>query len=75
MNLDEAIRAALEYEGGVHRTYREAMDRAEDPVAKRVFKVLCDEEMGHIDYLRERLDEWTRTGTISDTGIALSAVT
>jgi len=65
MNLDEAIRAALEYEGGVHRTYREAMDKATNPVAKRVFKVLCDEEMGHIDYLRERLDEWTKTGKIS----------
>jgi rubrerythrin len=65
MNLGEAIRAAIEYEAGVHRAYREAMERATDAVAKRVFKVLCDEEMSHLNYLRERLDEWQKTGTIT----------
>ena len=64
MKLDEAIRAAIEYEGGVHRTYLEAMERATDAVGKRIFKVLCDEEMGHLKYLRERLDEWKKTGHI-----------
>ena len=65
MKLDEAIRAAIEYEGGVHRTYLEAMERATDEVGKRIFKVLCDEEMGHLKYLRERLDEWKKTGHIT----------
>jgi rubrerythrin len=65
MKLDEAIRAAIEYEAGVHRVYREAMERAADAVAKRVFKVLCDEEMNHLNYLRERLDEWQKTGEIT----------
>ena len=65
MKLDEAIRAAIEYEGGVHRTYVEAMERATDAVGKRIFKVLCDEEMGHLKYLRERLDEWKKTGHIT----------
>jgi rubrerythrin len=64
MKLDEAIRAAIEYEAGVHRTYKEAMDKATDEVGKRVFRVLCDEEMGHLRYLKERLDEWTETGKI-----------
>jgi rubrerythrin len=64
MKLDEAIRAALEYEAGVHRTYREALDRTTDEVGKRVFQTLCDEEMSHLKYLRERLAEWETSGQI-----------
>ena len=64
MELDEAIKTAIEYEAGVHRTYQEAMQRATDAKGKRFFEVLRDEEMGHLKYLRERLEEWTRTGKI-----------
>ena len=64
MELDEAIRTAIEYEAGVHRTYQEAMQRASDVKARRFFEVLRDEEMGHLKYLRERLDEWRKTGKI-----------
>ena len=64
MKLDNAIKVALEYEAGVHRAYREAMDKTSVEAAKRIFKVLCDEEMGHLTYLQERLDEWQKTGKI-----------
>lgn len=64
MELDEAIKTAIEYETGVHRTYQEAMQRATDAKGKRFFEVLRDEEMGHLRYLRERLEEWTKTGRI-----------
>lgn len=64
MELDHAIKLALEYEGGVHRTYLEAMDKTADPSAKKIFKVLCDEEKLHITYLRERLEEWRSAGKI-----------
>lgn len=64
MNLDNAIQVALEYEEGVHRTYLEAMEKTADKSAKRIFKVLCDEERLHIAYLRERLDEWRSAGKI-----------
>ena len=64
MELDEAIRTAIEYEAGVHRTYQEAMQRASDVKARRFFEVLRDEEMGHLKYLRERLEEWKETGRI-----------
>jgi rubrerythrin len=56
---------ALEYEAGVHKVYLEAMDKIDDPAAKNIFKVLCDEEMGHLEYLRARLKEWQDTGKIS----------
>jgi rubrerythrin len=64
MELDQAIRTAIEYEAGVHRTYQEAMQRATDPKSRRFFEVLRDEEMGHLKYLRERLEEWTRDGRV-----------
>src|SRR5271169_6743370 len=65
MKLDNAIRTALEYEAGVHKAYREAMDKTSDEVGKRVFRALGEEELGHIKYLKERLDEWQKTGKIN----------
>ena len=64
MELDQAIRTAIEYEAGVHRTYQEAMQRATDAKGRRFFEVLRDEEMSHLKYLRERLEEWSRTGRV-----------
>jgi rubrerythrin len=64
MKLDDAIKTALEFEAGVHRIYLEAMEKAADPAAKRVFRVLCEEEMAHLDYLRDRLEEWQKTGKV-----------
>jgi rubrerythrin len=65
MTLEEAIATALEYEGRVHRTYSQAVESAEDDVARRVFTTLRNEEMEHIRYLRDRLAEWRSTGTIN----------
>jgi rubrerythrin len=65
MTLDEAIKAAMEYEGRVYRTYLEAKEQATDAVGKRVFTVLCNEEKGHLAYLKERLEEWEQTGRIT----------
>jgi rubrerythrin len=64
MKLDEAITIALKHEAGVHKAYQEAMDKTDDEVGKRIFRVLRDEEMGHLKYLQERLDEWRATGKI-----------
>jgi rubrerythrin len=65
MKLDSAIRTALEYEAGVHKAYREAIDKTSDEAGKRVFRALAEEEMGHIKYLKERLDEWQADGKIT----------
>jgi rubrerythrin len=64
MKLQDAIKTALEYEAGVHRIYSEAMNKTENKPAKRVFKLLCDEEMDHLKYLKDRLEEWQSTGKI-----------
>jgi rubrerythrin len=75
MKLDDAIKTALEYEAGVHKLYLEAMGKTTDPVAKRIFKVLADEEMGHLEYLQQRLDEWQKTGkiTVAELGTVIPA--
>jgi len=65
MNLEEAIKTAIEYEEKVHKTYLEAMEKASTDVARRVFKTLCDEEKSHLKYLNDRLDEWRKTGHIT----------
>ena len=64
MKLQNAIKTALEYEAGVHKIYLEAMNKTKDESAKHIFKVLCEEEMGHLKYLQDRLEEWQKTGKI-----------
>ena len=65
MNLEEAIKTAMEYEAKVHRTYSEALEKSTDQVGKRVFRTLCEEERSHLKYLKERLDEWRSSGTLT----------
>jgi rubrerythrin len=65
MELDHAIRTALEHEAGVHKAYLNAVEKTDDEAGKRVFKALADEEMHHIKYLKARLEEWQQTGKIT----------
>jgi rubrerythrin len=62
MTIEEAIRISLQYEAKVRRVYEDAVNEADDPVAKKVFRVLAQEEQEHLDYLKERLDELKQTG-------------
>ena len=55
MTVEEAIKTAILFEKKVHATYGTAVNRAEDPIAKKVFSTLADEEQGHINYLESRL--------------------
>jgi len=64
MKLQNAIETALEYEAGVHKIYLEAMNKTKDESAKRIFTMLCKEEMDHLDYLHDRLEEWQNSGKI-----------
>jgi len=65
MNLGEAIKTALEYEAGVYMLYHDAIDKTNDPTAKKIFATLCNEEKNHVAYLRHCLDEWQRTGKLN----------
>ena len=65
MIIEEAIKTAIEFETQVRQVYRTAAVRASDPVGKRIFKVLAEEEQGHLEYLRSKLDEWKKSGTLT----------
>ncbi len=64
MKLDDAIKTALEHEAGVHKAYLDAVNKTANETGKRIFRALAEEEMGHIKYLQDRLDEWQKTGKI-----------
>lgn len=65
MKLDDAIKAALEYEIGVVKVYADAMKKAGDEKARRIFEVLYKEEEDHVAYLQDRLAEWEKAGKIN----------
>ena len=64
-SVEEAITTAIAFETRVRNTYLDAMKVATDATGKRVFKLLGDEEQGHLDYLQSRLEEWRSTGKIT----------
>jgi rubrerythrin len=40
------------------------MNKSQDPIGKKVFKTLNEDEKGHVRFLNERLDELKKTGRI-----------
>jgi rubrerythrin len=65
MTFEEAIMMAIEYETKVRDAYLNSVDDIADKAGRRVFRVLGEEEQGHIDYLRTKLEEWQYSGTVS----------
>jgi rubrerythrin len=65
MNLQEAIKIALEYENKVRDHYAKGAAAIQDPQGKKVFETLAKEEQGHVDFLNFCLDQWTKTGKVT----------
>ena len=65
MIIEKAIKTAIEYEIQVRDVYMENAKKFRDPVARKIFKVLADEEQDHVDYLEKRLEEWQKTGKVT----------
>lgn len=65
MTLEEAIKTAIEFEVEARDVYRAATKSSQDPIAKRIFQALGDDEQLHIDYLVEKLNQWKKTGKIT----------
>jgi rubrerythrin len=72
MNIEEAIKTAIQYEKRVVQVYEEAVRASEDETGKKIFSVLAKEERQHVDYLESRLTEWKATGRV--TAAALGTV-
>jgi len=65
MDLEQAIKTAIGYESRVLDVYLKSEGRTKDPVGKKVLSILAREEREHLDYLKERLREWTQTGKLT----------
>jgi len=65
MTLEEAIKTAIDYEKRIRDIYRDAAERVSEPAGKRTLQMLCDDEQYHVDYLKERLELWQKTGELS----------
>lgn len=70
--VEQAIHLAIELEHKIRDVYRDALVKATDETGKRVFKLLADEEQGHVDFLEFRLKEWKRDGKITLKKLATS---
>lgn len=64
MTLEEAIKTAIEYEIRIRDLYAEAAQKTADPVGKRIFQALTDDEQKHVNYLESRLSIWRETGKL-----------
>ncbi|MBI5491061.1 MAG: hypothetical protein HY905_27265 [Deltaproteobacteria bacterium] len=65
MEVDEAIKTAIQFETKVRDQYAWAAGEAFDPNATKVLQVLAAEEQGHLDYLQARLREWRATAKLT----------
>ncbi|MBU0768352.1 MAG: rubrerythrin, partial [Proteobacteria bacterium] len=57
-------KTAIEYEIRIRDLYVEAAAKTSDPVGRRIFQTLGDDEQHHVDYLTSRLDIWQQTGKL-----------
>jgi len=64
MNIEEAIKTAIEYEIRIRDVYLEAVAAVDDEVGKRIFDTLGQDEQRHIDYLEHKLEQFQQTGAI-----------
>lgn len=69
MEIEEAIKTALQYENRVVTVYQDAVRSSNDPIGQRVFRTLVEEEKKHVEYLESRLKEWKMTGRVKVEGL------
>jgi rubrerythrin len=69
MNVEEALKTALEFENNVRDAYHDMAEEAGSDVGRKVFAVLAAEEQHHVEYLESRLSEWRRSGAITAEGL------
>lgn len=65
MEIEKAVKTAIDYEVKVRDAYYNAAERSKDETGRKIFRVLGDEEQGHVDYLNSKLNEWQKTGKAS----------
>jgi len=69
VTVEEAINTSIEYETKVRDVYVDAVNRSEQPVGKRLFQLMADEEQHHLDYLEVKLAQWRDSGKVTPEGL------
>ena len=64
MNIEEAIKTAIEYEERVTEVYHKYADKFESEIGAKIFKTLGKEEEDHVAYLKAKQAELEKSGTI-----------
>ena len=65
MQIEEALKTAIEYESELRDIYFEAADAEDDEKGRQFFQSMGKDEQGHLDYLEDRLKQWQGTGKLS----------
>lgn len=65
MDIQDALKTAIDYEKRVVETYETALAGTSDPVGQRVFRLLQDEEKDHVSYLEAKLAAFLADGALS----------
>jgi rubrerythrin len=65
MDLGEAIKTAIALEDKIVDVYGKYADKFSSPVGNKIFKLLGEEEEGHVAYLKSKLVEWEKSGKVT----------
>ncbi len=64
MEIEKAIKTAIDYETRIRDLYQEATTKTSDLAGKRIFQALAQDEQHHLDYLLDRLAHWQKTNRL-----------
>lgn len=65
MELEKAIKTALELEIKIRDIYLEGAQSVQNEAGRRIFQILADDEQYHVDYLKHKLKQWQKTGKLT----------
>ncbi|MBW1915774.1 MAG: hypothetical protein JRI86_12710 [Deltaproteobacteria bacterium] len=65
MNLEEAIKTAIDYEIAIRDVYKEACEKILDVSGRRLVQALEEDEQNHVTYLQSKMEQWRKNGTIT----------
>jgi rubrerythrin len=66
LSITEALKTAIAFEGKVCGVYKKALSRVRDGRSTLFLEHMAEEEKEHILFLRAKLEQWERTGLISE---------
>lgn len=65
MNLEKAIKTAIDYEKKIHGVYKEVCGNIHDASLRRLVQALEEDERHHVEYLEHKLEQWQSEGKIT----------